>query len=207
MNKYFASAVLAAVTSALTPDGKCRALVMSGGSNNGAWEAGVVWGLLHYGQPEDFAWDTVSGVSAGSINTGGFATWATGTELEFTEFLSESWAAMTNDQIYTLRSKNPIKDLFHEPSALDDTPAIATMNKIYGHTGGVIARHFAISAVDANTGDYHAMTDKNTKFEDLALSSMSSASIPVVFPGLSLNGNVNMDGGTVWNVNLDTAIQ
>ena len=28
---------------------KCRALVLSGGGTNGAWEAGIVWGLTHYG--------------------------------------------------------------------------------------------------------------------------------------------------------------
>ena len=181
MQKFISVMMLAAASEA-AGDGKCRALVLSGGSNLGAWEAGVAWGLVHYGNPEDFAWDTVSGVSAGSINTGGFATWEKGTEVEFTEFLSDQWAQMTNDQLYTLRSKNPYKLLFKEPSALDDDPAIATLNKIYGHTGGVIKRHFALSAVDANTGDYVPWTDKNTEFKDLAQSSMSSASIPVVFP-------------------------
>ena len=206
MNKLFASAILAAVSQA-AGDGKCRALVMSGGSNNGAWEAGVFWGLVHYGNPADYTYDTVSGVSAGSINTGAFATWEKGTEVELSEWLSDQWASMTNDQLYTLRSLNPIKDLFHEPSAFDDDPAIATLTRIYSYTGGEIKRHFAVSAVDANTGDYNAMTDKNTSFEDLPRSVMSSASIPVVFPALSLNGKVNMDGGTVWNTNLDSAIE
>ena len=70
-----------AQTSMASNDGKCRALVLSGGSNNGAWEAGVIWGLTHYGDPADYTWDVVSGVSAGAINTGGIATWATGTEV------------------------------------------------------------------------------------------------------------------------------
>lgn len=47
-----------------------------------------MWGLVHYGQASDFAWDAVSGVSAGAINTCGIATWETGTELEMTEWLS-----------------------------------------------------------------------------------------------------------------------
>ena len=36
---------------------------------------------------------------------------------------------------------------------------------------------------------------------------MSSASIPVVFPPQSLGSHVFMDGGTVWNLNLDSAVQ
>lgn len=30
------------------------ALSLEGGGNKGAYEAGVIWGLMHYGNPEDF---------------------------------------------------------------------------------------------------------------------------------------------------------
>ena len=87
----FASTMLASSIVA-TEFKKCRALVLSGGSNRGAWEAGVIWGLSHYSaDPSEFAWDTVSGISAGAINTGGIATWATGTEVDMTEWLSGVW--------------------------------------------------------------------------------------------------------------------
>lgn len=46
----------------------CRALVLSGGGSNGAWEAGVIYGFANYGNASDFEWDVISGVSAGSIN-------------------------------------------------------------------------------------------------------------------------------------------
>ena len=71
---------------------------------------GVLWGLLHYGTPSDYAWDVVSGISAGAINTGGIATWATGTEYEMTEFLSEQWAELSSPDIWKLRPGTP-KDL------------------------------------------------------------------------------------------------
>lgn len=64
----FSTAVLMATTVS-AGDKKCRALVLSGGGTNGAWEAGVAWGLTHYGDPTDFEWDVVTGVSAGSVNT------------------------------------------------------------------------------------------------------------------------------------------
>jgi predicted acylesterase/phospholipase RssA len=54
---------------------KCNALVLSGGSNNGAWEVGVMWGLTTYGDPTDYYWDVISGISAGAINTAGTAGW------------------------------------------------------------------------------------------------------------------------------------
>jgi len=73
-------------------EGNCKALVLSGGGANGAWEVGVLWGLLHYGNPDDFAYDWISGISAGSINTAALSGWAKGTEKEATEWLSYTWA-------------------------------------------------------------------------------------------------------------------
>ena len=47
----------------------CRALVLSAGGSNGAWQSGVIQGLVNNGNPADFEWDVLSGVSTGSINT------------------------------------------------------------------------------------------------------------------------------------------
>ena len=58
--------------------------MLSGGGSNGAWEAGVLWGFTHYGNPADFAYDVVTGVSAGAINTIFFAGEEVGNELEVT---------------------------------------------------------------------------------------------------------------------------
>jgi len=95
MSKSFAVALSLFVTQSLAAP--CKALVLSGGGNNGAWEAGVMWGLAHYGNPEDFYWDVLTGVSAGSINTAGSAGFSPEQVLEYTEWLSESWLNMTTD--------------------------------------------------------------------------------------------------------------
>ena len=93
MNKL---ATLLAITAsqAYAGDKKCRALCLSGGSNNGAWEAGVLYGLTHYGNPEDYAYDVITGVSAGSINTGFTAVWEKGQEVEMSKKLSDAWASI-----------------------------------------------------------------------------------------------------------------
>jgi NTE family protein len=71
---------------------KCRGLVMSGGGNGGAWEAGVVWGLVnHAKQPEDAQYDVISGVSAGAINAAAMATWEKGQEHAMADWLAKLW--------------------------------------------------------------------------------------------------------------------
>jgi predicted acylesterase/phospholipase RssA len=61
---------------------KCHALVLSGGANKGAYEAGVIHGLSHLLKSEDVAWDVMTGVSTGSINIGGMGVYPIGQEKE-----------------------------------------------------------------------------------------------------------------------------
>jgi len=74
------------VTAAIAATGHakdhCRALALSGGGSNGAWEAGVIWGLINYGNPADFEWDVITGVSAGSWNAAMLSGWPLGSEVE-----------------------------------------------------------------------------------------------------------------------------
>jgi len=49
----------------------CKALALSGGGAKGAYEAGALWGLvMGESDTSKFAYDVVTGVSAGAINTG-----------------------------------------------------------------------------------------------------------------------------------------
>lgn len=73
------------------PIRKCKALVMSGGANRGAYEAGVVHGLSRLLNGTDAYYDVVSGVSAGSLNAGGMAMWAPSQALEMSEWLVQFW--------------------------------------------------------------------------------------------------------------------
>lgn len=97
--------------------------------------------------------------------------------------------------------------MFEEPSLLNDSPLIPTIASIiepYRATG--ILRPFTVAAVDVNTGEYVTFNENNTTFDDLPQSCASSGSIPVVFPPQHFKGHILMDGGTVWNVNIDSAV-
>ena len=43
-------------------NGKCRALVLEGGGDMGAFEAGAIWGLVNGSDPSEITWDVVSGL-------------------------------------------------------------------------------------------------------------------------------------------------
>jgi predicted acylesterase/phospholipase RssA len=103
--KTFAKTILLAVaTSQIVTEAAgadhCRALALSGGGSNGAWEAGVIWGLMHYGDPDDFDWDVITGISAGSINTLAIAGWDYGTGKEMSEWLSDLWQNLKTSDVW-----------------------------------------------------------------------------------------------------------
>ena len=63
----------------------CKALVMSGGGAWGSYEAGVLYGLIQNSEDkEKFAYDVVTGVSIGSINTAAISVFKVGDETNFT---------------------------------------------------------------------------------------------------------------------------
>ena len=103
---------------------KCRGLALSGGANYGAWEAGVVWGLTHYGNPEDFKWNVITGVSAGGINTAATTVWNVGDEVKMSEFLSDAWANLRSSDIWVNWPGGPVAGLLTKQGIFDTSPAI-----------------------------------------------------------------------------------
>ena len=124
---------------------------MSGGSNNGAWEIGVLWGLAHYGNPADYYWDVVSGISAGSINTAGLAGWKPEEVIEMTEYMSDSWLGISTDDIWVVRPG--FQHILNEPSIFDDSGALETIREIMSVKTD-FGRRVSVSCVDINTGDF-----------------------------------------------------
>lgn len=57
-----------------------------------------------------------------------------------------------------------------------------------------------------NTGEYLHLDHTEVSFEEIPTASLGSGSIPVVFPPRAFKGHLLMDGGTAWNINLDSGV-
>ena len=76
---------------------------MAGGGTRGAYEAGVVWGLVNNAaNKSEYAYDVLTGVSAGSINGGAMAIFAPGDEVNMAQLLSETWQKLTTKDIFKM---------------------------------------------------------------------------------------------------------
>jgi NTE family protein len=191
--------------SVIASDERCNALILSGGGANGAWEAGVLYGLTHFGDPSDFRYDTVTGVSVGAINSLLFTVTEPGDEVNTTELLSDMWRDLHSSDVYTSSWLHEGTVFFHS-SLYDDAPLLEYLSSILSPYTGY-KRPFAIGSTDSNTGEYYVFNQTNTEFgRDTARAAVSSASIPFIFPPQVWRDRVFMDGGTVWNIDVPSAI-
>ena len=67
-------------------------------------------------------------------------------------------------------------------------------------------REFAISSANVDTGNYEVFTKERVALSDMPVIAMASGSIPTVFPNQHYRGMNLMDGGTIWDVNIDSAV-
>ena len=159
---------------------KCYALAMSGGANNGAWEIGVMWGLAHYGDPKNFEWDVITGISTGAINTIYMSVWAPEDIVKMTEALTEVMATTLSHDIWRNWDLGPLWGILNKPSLLDDDPMPKYFDWLLEDLGR-IKRRFTIGTVDISTGEFVTFDQTNIVKAELSNAAKSSASIPGVF--------------------------
>jgi len=197
-----------------TKDGKpevkvCNALAMAGGGTYGAYEAGALWGMLYtdiYDKAK-FQYHVVTGISAGSINTGGVALFPIGDEENMVNVLSERWASLTTPEVYTdWKPAGILTGVLAESGLFDTRPLHTFLDNFFEEMGGNIYRKVGIGAVDANSGNYLVFNETDP---EIIKGIMSSAAIPAIFPTIVYpeRGYVNMDGGAVYGVDIFTAVE
>jgi len=193
-------AVLALLLSAVTaaPE-KCHAMSLSGGANKGAYEMGAIYSLVNNLPAEDVAWQSVAGVSAGSIGSSGMALFAVGDEKAMADYLVGLIRNFTDSDVWVQWPGGWEEGLTLESGLINSDPLLHTMQRIFKEHDNKVQRKLTLSAVNVNNGTYEAFTEENTAIEDLPLAAVSSSSIPFVFPNRKLKGITLMDGGTVWN--------
>ena len=129
----------------------CKALVLSGGANNGAWEMGVIWGFVNYGNASDFNYDVVTGVSVGSINSLFFSGWPIGEEKAMVEAGTQLWKYLKNEDVWVNWMLSPVMGFVNKQGLLDNRPLLKLLNEI---SSGFykLYRRISLSAMNIETG-------------------------------------------------------
>eukprot|EP01133_Synstelium_polycarpum_P001378 gene1378-1583_t len=172
--------VIGSVQSQSPKSSTCRAISLSGSGDRGAWQSGVISGLVKLRAAEDSQWDVVSGISGGSINAAWLSMYSKGQEIEAAEALVEKWMTITRPQVYVDWFGGIPEGLLLKDGLYDTTPLLnyltANMN------ASMIAasdRELLIGATNLETGVFDQF-DKSDP--ELVLGVKSSSSVPAIFP-------------------------
>jgi predicted acylesterase/phospholipase RssA len=186
-------------------EGKCLALALEGGGDMGSYEAGVIEGLVQ-GLPQgDLAWNVVSGVSAGSINGMAIALYAPGDETAMSDWLINMWGNMSSANAYSNFPGGPVISFFTQPGAFNSAPERVLLTSVLGNRS--INRNFSIGTCDANRGVFHTFNYTNTfTTTELVEAVMCSSAMPAFFPFQPYNNTIYVDGGTINNIDIASAI-
>ena len=180
---------------------------MSGGGNNGAWEAGVLYGLVNTGNASDYAYDVVTGVSVGAINTLALAGFEIGKEAEMVQFVSDLWLNLNTSDVWKDWKLGKISGITIMGGAVDNSPLRTFLRQVVQQFPGY-GRRVTMGSVEVGSGTYTEFDQTNTEFSELSDAAVASASIPFVFPPLIWEGRGTfMDGGTVYNINIEGAVR
>ncbi len=84
----------------LIPKDRCLGLVLKGGANKGAYEAGAIYALVMNLPPEDVMYDVVSGISVGALNAAHIASYPQGDEVAMSFEMIQLWTNLASNNLY-----------------------------------------------------------------------------------------------------------
>jgi len=122
------------------------------------------------------------------------------------EFMVKILENLHSEMIYDYWPGGLVEGVLSETGVLDSTPLLNFLTSILvDQFPDGPQRRMVVSAVDVETGSYTTFTEKEPK-EKIPAAVLASASIPFVFPNRHIGDQIFMDGGTVWNTNLVSAV-
>jgi len=181
---------------------KCYALVLEAGGDLGAYEAGVIQGLVNNLPAEEVQWDVISGVSIGAINGAAIAQYPKGQEKEMSAWLTKMWEGVSKNDVYKNYPGGIIQGLLYEEGVFDTTPAY---NFLMSKVTRPLVRKVALGSTDMKSGEFFRFTEKYTD-ADIIESIMCSSAVPMLFPYRNFQNTHYIDGGVVIMTDIPGAI-
>ena len=188
-------------------DGKCRAIVMSGGGDKGSYEASALSTLIRELPQIETEYDVVSGVSAGSLNGILFHGVPIGEEDKFIDFSLTEWRKFVPSDAFVLWPGGIKEGIVEHGALFDDTPMFTWLPSVV--EGLKAERHYIAGSADMVTGTFvtydHPATGELID-QYTVESAIASSSMPGIFEYIERDGYLLLDGGVVWRTDAYSAI-
>ena len=184
-------------------NGKCRGLVLAGGTDKGAYEAGAVIGLIENLPSGEAQWDVVVGTGAGALNGMFVSQYGLGDEASASKALNSFWSSFTTSQFYTDWVGGYITGLFLQSGLYNTAP----MKKLISNTNkNTPKRFFGVGSTDLITSSYVFFNSTGTSLANLNTGVLASAADSFFFPYVKFADYKLSSGSIKYVVDLYSAI-
>jgi hypothetical protein len=183
-------------------NGKCRALVLGGSTDKGAYEAGAVIGLINSLPTGEAEWDVVVGTGAGALNGMFLSQYSQGDELSAASALNSFWSSFTTSQFYTDWVGGYVTGLFLQSGLYNSAP----MKKVISNISKNPKRFLGVGSTDLITSSYVFFNSSGTSLANLNVGILASAADYFFFPYVKFLNYKLTTGSVKYVVDLYSAI-
>jgi predicted patatin/cPLA2 family phospholipase len=182
-----------------------QVLVLSGGGANGAWGAGFLRGWTAVGSRPEF--DVVTGVSTGGLL-------ATGAFIGDDAMLAQAFTTITDSDVKGSRFflTIPFSDSVYKSKPLQKLIGRFITNTMIDTVAVEADKHrkLYVASTDMDTGKLHiwdlTVIAQAHDYDFYRTALLASASAPMIFPPVNIEGTLHADGGVTANLFLRNSL-
>ena len=194
--------ILLYLSSFIVTSQECLAISLEGGGGRGAYEAGVIFGLVNAENSPNMKYNVVTGISIGAVNSGGMAQYPIGQEVSMSNYLIAFWKSITGDSSIFVEWKGGLIDgLLFQRGLYDNSPAV-NLSRTWINTP---VRNITVGSTNLDLGILQNFNESvGLAIRDAII---ASGSLPGFFPPHDFEGYTWADGGCITNLYVFSAIE
>lgn len=182
--------------------GQCLGAAFEGGGARGSYEAGVLSVITDPSKNVGVKYNVMTGISIGALTLNSIGGFPIGQEQEMSQFLNEMWFNITdNSDIFNEWRGGLIDGLLFQRGLYNNAKGTEYFHKY----STIPKRNVTVGAANLDFGTFQNFDDSlSSAFFDACV---SSGSMPFFFPPHDFVGYTWMDGGTILNLDIPSAVE
>jgi len=184
---------------------KCYALALSSGDQNSMYQAGVIKGLSQNMAASEMAYQAVSGVAGGAVNTAILANFPEGQEEAAADRMKTFWDNSANTKLYKDWLGGLAEGLLLKGGLWNDANVLTFLKSEMADIKAT-NRWIDVGLTDVLKGTYVDYQEAGLTGDDLYNVMYAQFAQAGVFPPVEFNNTDYFDGSTIWDLDIFSVV-
>ena len=206
MQKTFASiAIIGAFAHQVSAADKCYALALSSGDQNSMYQAGAIKGIAQTLSADEVAYQAISGVAGGAVNSVLLAAYPAGQESDAADRMKTFWDNSTNTKMYKNWLGGLAEGLLLKGGLWNDAPTLDFLKSELKDVSPT-NRWIDIGLTDVLKGTYVDFEEEDLSGDNLYNVLFAQFASAGIFPPVEYNNTDYFDGSTIWDLDIFSVV-